>query len=176
MATTDDKFKISHEDHAEGIRRRVYDGWTTSQIIDSWIEKYPKWKHIDRKKFRDASSLSNPNTKRCSAKWHEIYERTFAEFREERAKILEATAGKASSAISELVEKVRSGIRDVIVENARDLLAVARSIIPVKEVALHEAAKSSHEHNRSRHRNNQPSTIDRLQRHRRLDRGSKKTE
>lgn len=176
MATTDDKFKISHADHAEGIRRRVYDGWNTSQIVDSWIEKYPKCKHIDRQKFRDASLLSNPASTRSSKKWRDIYARTLANFNEERRTMLQATAGKASSAISELVEKVRSGICDISIENANDLLNVARAIYPVKDISLHEMAKSNDEHNHSVGSENQGGGILRIQRHRRLDRGSKKTE
>ena len=176
VATKNTKFKIPDEDHAESIRRRVYDGWTTTRIVDSWIEKYPEWRHIDRKKFRDASSLSNPNAKRCSDKWRDMYERTLAEFRDDRCKLLEASAGKASSAISELLEKVRSGIPDVAIETAHDLLAVARAIVPVKHIALHETAKTINEHHNSMRPNNHVPPIDRLRRHRSLDRGTEKPE
>ena len=176
MATTTDKFKISDEDHAEGIRRRVYDGWTTSQIVDSWIEKYPQWKHIDRKKFTDASLLSNPGSTRFSKKWSDIFARTLANFNEERRALLQATAGKASTAILELVEKVRRSARDISIDNAHDLLAVSRSIYPVKDIAHHEAAKLTDEHHRSISPSNQRPAIDRLRRHRRLDRGNKKSE
>ena len=176
MATENDKFKISDEDHAEAIHRRVYDGWTTSQIVDSWIKKYPAWRHIERKRFSDASSLSNPNAKRCSTKWRGIYERTLAEYREERRKLLEAAAGKAVSAISELVEKVRCGIRDVSVDNPNDLLTVARAIGPVKEIALRETAKSVNGNHHSVNPSNQGPAIDRIRRHRRLDRGIKESQ
>ena len=176
VATENDKFKIADEDHAESIRRRVYDGWTTTQIVDSWIEKYPEWKHIERRKFTDASLLSNPGSMRFSKKWRDIYTRHLANFNEERNALLQAAAGKASGAISELVEKVRCGIRDVSVDNANDLLTLARAIVPVKDMALHETAKKINGHHNSINPANQGATIDRIRRHRRLDRGIKKTE
>ncbi|MDE0042852.1 MAG: hypothetical protein OXT74_12510 [Candidatus Poribacteria bacterium] len=176
MKTENDKIKISDEDHAEAIRRRVYDGWTTSRIVDSWIEKYPEWNHIERKKFRDASLLSNPASTRFSKKWREIYVRHLANFNEERSAVLQAAAGKTSSVILELVEKVRRGVQGISVDNANDLLTVARAINTVKDVALHETEKSINGHNHSIRSHNHVSSIDRLRRHRRLDRGTKKTE
>ena len=176
MATKNDKLKISGEDHAEGIRRRIYDGWTTTQIIDSWIEKYPEWKHIERQKFRDASLLSNPGSKRFSKRWREIYARTLTNFNEERRALLQATAGKASTAISELVEKVRCGIHDISIDNANDLLTLARAIVPVKDIALHEIAKVTNGNHNSINPPNQGPIIDRIRRHRRLDRGTQKSE
>ena len=176
VETKNTKFKIPDEDHVESIRRRVYDGWTTTRIVDSWIEKYPEWKHIERQKFRDASLLSNPGSKRFSKKWREIYARTLTNFNEEHRALLQATAGKASTTISELVEKVRCGIRDISVDNANDLLTLARTINQVKDIALHETTKSRDEHHNSITLCNQGHRISRLQRHRRLDRGSKKPE
>ena len=134
------------------------------------------WKHIDRSKFTDASLLSNPGSTRFSKKWRDIYARHLANFNEERSALLQAAAGKASSAISELVEKVRRGIRDVSVDNANDLLTVARAIVPVKDIALHETAKTINGNHRSINPSNQRSTIDRIRRHRRLDRGTEKSE
>ena len=90
--------------------------------------------------------------------------------------MLQAAAGKASSAISELVEKIRRGIRDVSVDNANDLLTVARAIVPVKDIALHETVKPRHVHNHSVGTANQGPAIDRLRRHRKLDRGIEKSE
>ena len=173
MATKNDKFKISDEDHAEAIRRRVYDGWTTSQIVDSWIKKYPRWNHIERKKFRDASLLSNPASTRFSEKWREIYARHLANFNEERSAALQAAAGKTSSVILELVEKVRRGVHDISVDNAYDLLNVARTINTVKDVALYETAKKTNGHHNSIYPPDQGAAIDRILRHRRLDRGIK---
>ena len=123
MCATNEEFNIPFDDHKDAIRRRIYDAWTTSQIVDSWIEKYPQWRHIERRKFADASLLSNPASKRYSKKWGEIYARTLTNFNEERRALLQATAGKASTAILELVEKVRRDARNISVESARDLLA-----------------------------------------------------
>lgn len=168
MATTNDNFKISDEDHAEGIRRRVYDAWTTSQIIDAWIKKYPQWRHIDRKKFRDASSLSNPNAKRCTAKWHELYERTLAEFRDIRDKLLEAAAGKASTTVLEVVEKVRASVPSTPVKSAHDLLAVARVINALRNTALHEISHINHEPDNPIAPNHSGDTVERLMRYQKM--------
>ena len=176
MATTTDKFKISHEDHLDGIVHRVYESWGTSQVVDSWMEKYPRWAHLGRKIFRDAARVSNPRSNKFSTEYRKIYERTLAHYREERRALLEATASKASSAISQIVESVRSNATNVPIDNAHDLLAVSRSIYPVKDIAHHEAAKLTDEHNRSISPSNQRPAIDRLRRHRRLDRGNKKSE
>ena len=165
MAKTNDNFKISDEDHAEGIRRRVYDAWTTSQIVDSWIEKYPQWRHIDRKKFRDASSLSNPNAKRCSAKWYKLYERTLAEFRDMRGKLLEAAAGKASTTVLQVVDKVRASVPDIPVKSAHDLLAVARVINALKTIAHHEISEINHDIGNSLSPNNNGDAVARLMRY-----------
>ena len=176
MATTTDKFKISHEDHLDGIVNRVYESWGTSQVVDSWMEKYPRWAHLGRKIFRDAARVSNPRSNKFSTEYRKIYERTLAHYREERRALLEATASKASSAISQIVESVRSNVTNVPIDNAHDLLAVSRSIYPVKDIAHHEAAKLTDEHHRSISPSNQRPAIDRLRRHRRLDRGNKKSE
>ena len=120
------KFKISHEDSIERSRRQVYDGWTTSQIVDSRIQKYPMCKHIDRRKFVDASLLSNPLSKRSSKKWGEKYARTLSNFIEVRRAWLQAAPGKASSAISELVEKVRSNLDNVTVNEREKVVGTLR--------------------------------------------------
>ena len=89
------------------------------------------WKRIEHSKFIDASLLSNPLS-RCSSKtWGEIYERTLAHIGALCRTRLQATPGKASSAISELVETVRSTIHSAHVTGARILLAVARSVSPI---------------------------------------------
>ena len=90
------------------------------------MDKYPQWAHLGRKKSGDAARVSNPRSNKFSDEWRQIYERTLAHYREERRAHLEAAAGKASSAISHLVERVRSNVANVPVESAGDLLAVAR--------------------------------------------------
>ena len=89
------------------------------------------WKHSERSKFIDASLLSNPLSKRSPKKWGEIYARTLAHFSEVCRARLQATPGKVSSAISELVENVRSNLDSVTVTDTRVLLAVVRPINPV---------------------------------------------
>ena len=61
-------------------------------------------------------------------KWGEIYERTLAHNRALCRTRLQATPRKASSAISELVENVRSHLDNFTLTGARSLLAIARSV------------------------------------------------
>ena len=89
------------------------------------------WKRIEHNKFIDASLLSIPLS-RCSSKtWGKICARTLADFSEVCRTRLQAAPGKASSAISELVEKIRSNFDGVTVNETRGLLAVARSVNPI---------------------------------------------
>ena len=88
-------------------------------------------KHIEHSKFIDASLLSNPLSKRSPKKWGQIYERTLAHFGEVCRAWLQATYGKASSAISELVERVRPNLDSVTVTGTRKPLAIVRPINPV---------------------------------------------
>ena len=89
------------------------------------------WIHIERSKFIDVPLLSNPLSKRSPKKWGEIYARTLAHFSEVRRAWLQATPGKASSAISERAERVRSNHDSVTVNDTRNLIAVARFINPI---------------------------------------------
>ena len=89
------------------------------------------WKRIEYSKFIDASLLSNPLSKCSSKKWGEIYERTLAHIGALCRTRLQATPGKASSAISELVESVRSHLDNFTVIGSRVLLAIARSVNPI---------------------------------------------
>ena len=78
-----------------------------------------------------SNSLYNPLSKRSSKKWDEIYERTLAHIRAQCRTRLQAAPGKASSAISELVESVRSNLDSATVNDTRVLLAAARSVNPI---------------------------------------------
>ena len=89
------------------------------------------WQRIEHSKFIDALLLSNPLSKCSSKKWGEICARTLADFSEVCRTRLQATSGKASSAIPELVEKIRSNFDGVIVNETRGLLAVAHSLNPI---------------------------------------------
>ena len=89
------------------------------------------WKHTERSKFIDASLLSNPAIQAILKKWGEICARTLADFSDVCRARLQATPGKASSAISELDEKIRSNFDGVTVNGPRLLLAVARSVNPI---------------------------------------------
>ena len=176
MCTTNNEFNISFDDHKEAIRRRIYDAWGTTQVVDSWMEKYPQWAHLGRKRFRDAARVSNPRSHKFSADWRETYERTLAHYREERCAQLEAAAGKASSAISELVERVRSNAANVPVDNAHDLLALARAINPLKCIALHEISNINHEPHNTLDPNHSGDTVDRLMRYQKMAENDKEAE
>ena len=162
MCKTEETLRISREDHLEGIVHRVYEGWGTPQIVDSWRAKYPQWAHLGRKKFRDAARVSNPHSIKFSKEYREIYERTLAHYREEHRAVLEATAGKASSAISQIVEIVRSKLANVPVENSNDLLHLARVINPLKDIVLKTSKEINHDHSNSHTRYNNRDAIDRL--------------
>ena len=100
------------------------------------------WKHIERGKFIDASLLSKPLSKPPQKKWGEICARTLADFSEVCRTRLHATPGKASSVISEPVEKIRSNFDGVTVIDTWGLLAVARSANPIDGFsAYHQATE-----------------------------------
>ena len=162
MCETNETLKISHEDHLDGIVNRVYESWGTSQVVDSWMEKYPRWAHLGRKIFRDAARVSNPRSNKFSTEYRKIYERTLAHYREERRALLEATASKASSAISEIVESVRSNVPNVPIENAHDLLHLSRVINPLKDIVLKASQEINHDHSKSNTRNTNRDAVDRL--------------
>ena len=168
MCESNDTLEISREDHLKGIVHRVYDGWGTTQIVNSWIEKYPRWAHLGRKPFRDAARVSNPQSNKFSTEYRKIHERTLAHYHEERRAHLQAAAGKASSAISDLVERVRSNVANVPVESAHDLLAVARAINPLKFIALHETSNTNHEPDNPIAPNHSGDTVDRLMRYQKM--------
>ena len=162
MCETNETLKISREDHLKGIVHRVYEGWGTTQIVNSWIEKYPRWAHLGRKIFRDAARVSNPRSNKFSTEYRKIYERTLAHYREERRALLEATAVKASSAISEIVESVRSKVANVPIENAHDLLHLSRVINPLKDIVLKASQEINHDLSKSNTRNTNRDAVDRL--------------
>ncbi len=70
--------------------------------------------------------MSNPQSNRFSTEYRKIHERTLAHYREERQTLLEATAGKASSAILDFVESVRSNVTNAPIDSAHDLLHLSR--------------------------------------------------
>ena len=41
MCESNETLEISREDHLKGIVHRVYEGWGTTQIVNSWIENIP---------------------------------------------------------------------------------------------------------------------------------------
>ena len=76
--------------------------------------------------------------------------------------LLEATAGKASSAISEIVESVRSNVTNVPIDNVHDLLHLSRVINPLKHLALKATQQINHDHSKSHARYNNRDAVDRL--------------
>ena len=165
MCETDETLTISHEDHVDGIVRRVYAGWGTSQIVDSWMAKYPQRAHLGRKIFRDAARVSNPQSNKFSDDYRKIHERTIAHYREERRTLLEATISEASSAISKIAERVRSNVASVPIENAHDLLHLSRAINPLKDIALKATQEMNHDHSNSHAGNINRDAVDRLLRY-----------
>ena len=165
MCETNETLKISHEDHVDGLVRRVYEGWSTPQIVDSWMEKYPRWAHLGRKIFRDAARVSNPRSNKFSTQYRKIHERTLAHYHEERQALLEATVSKASSAISEIVESVRSNVTNLPIDNVHDLLHLSRVINPLKDLALKAIQEINHDHSNSHARYNNRDAVDRLLRY-----------
>ena len=89
------------------------------------------WQRIEHSKFIDTSLLSNLLSRCTSKKWSEICARTLADFSEVCRKRLQATPGKASSAISEFVEKIRSNFDGVTVNKPWGLLTVVGSLNPI---------------------------------------------
>ena len=165
MCESNETLKISREDHLDAIVHRVYEGWGTSQIVDSWMEKYPQWAHLGRKIFRDAARVSNPRSNKFSTEYRKIHERTLAHYREERHALLEATFSKASSAISEIVESVRSNVTNLPIDNVHDLLHLSRVINPLKDLALKATQEINHDHSNSHDRYNNRDAVDRLLRY-----------
>ena len=88
------------------------------------------WKRIEHDKFIDAS-LSNPLSRWSSNKWGEICARTLADFSEVCRTRLQVAPDKASSTISELVEKIRSNFDGATVTRPGVLIAIARSVNPI---------------------------------------------
>ena len=78
--------------------------------------------------------MSNPQSSKFSTEYRKIHERTLAHYREERQTLLEATAGKASSAILDFVESVRSNVTNVPIDSAHNLRHLSRVINPIKSL------------------------------------------
>ena len=169
MCESNETLEISREDHLQGIVHRVYEGWGTTQIVDSWMKKYPRWAHLGRKPFRDAARVSNPQSNQFSDEYRQLYERSLALYREERRALLEATAGKASSAISEIVETVRSKVANVPIESAHELLHLSRILNPLKDIVLNASQEINHDHSNPQTRNNNRDAVDWLLSYKDLD-------
>ena len=169
MCKSNETLEISREDHLKAIAHRVYEGWGTTQIVDSWMEKYPRWAHLGRKPFRDAARVSNPRSNQFSNEYRQLYERSLALYREERRALLEATAGKASSAISEIIESVRSNVTNLPIDNVHDLLHLSRVINPLKDLALKATQEINHDHSNPQTRNNNRDAVDWLLSYKDLD-------
>ena len=127
---------ISHEEHRETLWRRVFQGATTTSLIDWLVETHPEWKNVPRKKIADALRTSNPRSNAFTGEWSREYNRINAQYIAYCQKLVEAALRPASAAISAIAINLRQHAPDVPIETANDLLAASRSLVPIKKVVL----------------------------------------
>ena len=127
---------LSHEEHRATLWRRVFQGATTSSLIDWLLETHPEWKNVPRKKIADALRTSNPRSNAFTGEWSREYNRINAQYIAYCQKLVEAALRPASAAISAIAINLRQHAPDVPIETANDLLAASRSLVPIKKVVL----------------------------------------
>ena len=127
---------ISHEEHRATLWRRVFQGATTTSLINWLVETHPEWENVPRKKIADALRTSNPRSNAFTGEWSEEYNRIKSQYVAHCKMLVEAALRPASAAISTIAVKLRQSAPDVQVETANDLLAVSRSLVPIKKVVL----------------------------------------
>ena len=127
---------LSHEEHRTTLWRRVFQGATTASLIDWLVETHPEWKNVPRKKIADALRTSNPRSNAFTQEWSEEYNRINSQYLAHCKRLVEAALRPASAAISTIAAKLRQSAPDIQIETANDLLAVSRSLVPIKKVVL----------------------------------------
>ena len=130
------EISLSHEEHRATLWRRVFQGATTSSLIDWLLETHPEWKNVPRKKIADALRTSNPRSNAFTGEWSREYNRINAQYIAYCQKLVEAALRPASAAISAIAINLRQHAPDVPIETANDLLAASRSLVPIKKVVL----------------------------------------
>ena len=130
------QISLSHEEHRETLWRRVFQGATTTSLIDWLVETHPEWKNVPRKKIADALRTSNPRSNTFTGEWNREYTRINSQYIAHCKKLVEAALRPASAAISTIAVKLRDHASKVQIETANDLLAVSRSLVPIKKVVL----------------------------------------
>ncbi len=127
---------LTHEEHRATLWRRVFQGATTTSLIEWLMETHPEWETVPRKKIADALRTSNPRSNAFTQEWREQYNRINEQYIAYCQKIVEAALRPASAAISAIAINLRQSASEVPIETANDLLAVSRSLIPIKKVVL----------------------------------------
>lgn len=127
---------ISHEEHRATLWRRVFQGATTTSLIDWLKETHPEWENVSRKKIADALRTSNPRSNAFTQEWSREYNRINGQYIAYCQKLVEAALRPASAAISAIAINLRQQAPDVPIETANDLLAASRSLVPIKKVVL----------------------------------------
>ena len=128
------EISLSHEEHRETLWRRVFQGATTTSLIDWLLETHPEWKNVPRKKIADALRTSNPRSIAFTGEWSQEYNRINSQYFAHCRKIVETALRPASDAISAIAEKLRQSAPKITIETADDLLAASRAIGPIKGV------------------------------------------
>ena len=130
------EISLSHEEHREALWRRVFQGATTSLLIDWLVETHPEWKNASRKKIADALRTSNPHSNAFTGEWSREYNRINSQYFAHCKKIVETALRPGSAAISTLAIRLREHASKVPIESANDFLALSRSLVPIKKVVL----------------------------------------
>ncbi|MDE0043140.1 MAG: hypothetical protein OXT74_13970 [Candidatus Poribacteria bacterium] len=130
------EISLSHEEHRETLWRRVFQGATTTSLIDWLKETHPEWENVSRKKIADALRTSNPRSNAFTQEWSQEYTRINSQYIAHCQKLVEAALRPASAAISAIAIKLRQQASSVSIETANDLLAASRSLVPIKKVVL----------------------------------------
>lgn len=127
---------LTHEEHRATLWRRVFQGATTTSLIEWLMETHPEWENVPRKKIANALRTSNPRSNAFTQEWSEEYNRINSQYIAHCRKMVETALRPASAAISAIAINLRQSAPEVPIESANDLLAVSRSLVPIKKVVL----------------------------------------
>ncbi|MDE0298535.1 MAG: hypothetical protein OXN17_07890 [Candidatus Poribacteria bacterium] len=130
------EISLTHEEHRATLWRRVFQGATTTSLIDWLVETHPEWENVPRKKIADALRNSNPRSNAFTQEWRQEYNRINSQYFAHCRRMVEAALRPASAAISTIAIKLRESASKIQIETANDLLAASRSLIPIKQVVL----------------------------------------
>ena len=128
--------KLTDEERTDTIYQRVWQNATTTAIVDALIKAHPEWKDMPRRNIQDATRTCNPFHSKFAKKWKPIYKSTLKHFQAERERHTQGTSLHASMAISKLLEKVLEGLDHVELQSPNDVLSIARSITPIRNILL----------------------------------------